>query len=220
MLRSLGVQVTTMPKEVEVLVAPKILRTRKFVAALASAPLVVDIKYLDVALSEKKLVENPSLLKDPESEERFGFKLSESLERAKVNDRKLLQGWSIFVTEQIPGGFETFDDIIKMNGGAPMKYKARVGVKIDKYPGKGDPKAGPEIRNQGGDDEHKYVYLVSGTSNEEVKLWKPFRDLAAKQDLEARIVKSDWLLNAAMSQQIRWDDKWLLDEETTSSKRG
>lgn len=211
-LRALGVQLTHDPKDVSILVAPKILRTPKFVCALASAPLVVDTKYLDTALKQKKLLENPPILQDRDTEERMGFVLTDALERAKINNRKLFRGWSIFVTRDIPGTFDTFSSIVSLNGGKPMMYTGRTGTAIPKRRLKDDPNAAGESQHQGGEDEFDYVYLVSGTSNPEKKLWKSFAEMAEKQGLEARIVKADWLLHAAMSQEITWKDMWELRE--------
>ena len=89
-------------------------------------------------------------------------------------------------------------------------YQGRTGTTIPKRRLRDDPSAGGESQHQGGDDEFDCVYLVSGSSDSEQKLWKTFTDMAAKQDLEARIVKADWLLHAAMSQQITWNDMWEL----------
>ena len=217
-LRMLGVQLTTDPSEVDILVAPAIKRTKKFVAAVASAPLVVDAKYLDVALKQNKLIENPGTLQDRKTEQTMGFKLTESLERAKINQHKLLRGWSIFVTKDIPGGFETYKEIIELNGGGPHLYQGRTGLVL-KPRLRGDPAAGAESQHQGEDDEFECIYLVSGTSEAESKLWKTFRALAEKQDLQPRIVKSEWLLTAALSQQVEWKDEWLLDEAAVVNQR-
>ena len=218
-LRQLGVLLTVDPKDVDILVAPKILRTRKFVRALACAPLVVDTTYLDTALKQNKLLEDPPLLRDREAEERWNFSLSEALDRAEVNQRKLLRGWTIFVTKDVKGGFDTYKDIITLNGGVAMMYAGRTGVSIPKPRLRNDPEAGSESQNQGGDDEFDYTYLVSNESEAEVKLWTPFRDLARKQGFEARIVHTDWLLHAAMSQEVEWDEKWALDEASVMDER-
>lgn len=212
-LRQMGVRLTQDAKEVDILVAPKILRTRKFVCALASAPLVVDTTYLDYALKQKKLKESPQLLQDHDAEKRFGFKLSEALERAKINDGKLLRGWHIFVTEQVAPGFETYKEIITLNGGSAYMYRGRTGVSVPKRRVRDDPEAGEESQHQGADDEYDFAYLVSGVTPAEQKLWKAFREMTKKQGLEARIVKNDWLLNAAMSQEIRWRDEFELTED-------
>jgi len=218
-LRLLGVQLTEDPKDVDILVAPNIKRTRKFVAALAAAPLVVHTRYLDTALKQNKLIEDPTLLQDHDNEGRFGFKLADTLDRAKVNDHKLLRGWSIFVTRDIAGGFDTYKEIITINGGDAYMYQGRTGLTLPKRRLRDDPESGSESQHQGGDEEYDYVYLVSGTTEPELKLWKAFRSLAEKQGLQTRIVKSDWLLSTAMSQQVRWDDEWALSEESVMSER-
>jgi hypothetical protein len=218
-LRQLGIVLTQDPKEVDILVAPKLLRTRKFVCALANAPMVVETTYLDSALKNNKLIEKPSLLHDRDTEEKYGFKLSESLKRAEDNQHNLLRGWTIFVTKDVNGGFDTYKDIITLNGGQAMMYAGRTGVTIPKRRLRDDPDAGSESQHQGGDEEFDYVYLVSGDSEVDIKLWKQFRDLAKKQDLEARIVKNDWLLHLAMAQQIEWKEKFELDEREVMSQR-
>ncbi|KAK0254687.1 hypothetical protein B0A54_08622 [Friedmanniomyces endolithicus] len=216
-LRALGISLTLDPTEVDILVAPSIKRTRKFVAALASAPMVVDTKYLDAALKQNKLIENPGTLQDRKAEEAMGCTLVDALKRAKINQHHLLRGWSIFVTHEIAGGYETYKEIINVNGGEAFLYKGRTGLTLPKrrlrVP---PPPAGsePSLSGTPVDDkeerevQYDHIYLVSGDSDAEVKLWKAFRALAEKQGLAARVAKSEWLLNAAMAQEVRWDGKW------------
>ncbi|EME49536.1 hypothetical protein DOTSEDRAFT_68347 [Dothistroma septosporum NZE10] len=196
-LRGLGVLLTQDPAHVDILVAPRILRTKKFVSALVCAPLVVDTSFLEYALSKKKLQEDPPMLKDKDNEERLGFTLSESLQLAKQNKRKLFANWAVCVTKDVNGGFDTYKEIISLNGGETMMYQGRQKLSLAK----------PE--NQAGND-FDYVYLVSGKSEAEMKLWKKFRENATSQGLEAKIVSSDWVLNAAMSQRITLSEKWEL----------
>lgn len=68
-------------------------------------------------------------------------------------------------------------------------------------------------------DDFDYVYLVSGTSKNEVGLWKKFRADVESQGLQARVVTSDWVLNAAMGQEVTLQDKWLLSEEKVMSQQ-
>ena len=218
-LRQLGVVLVSEPNNIDIVIAPKILRTRKFVCALANAPMVFDSTYLDYALKHNELIDEPSLLHDPETEEKYDFNLADSLARAEDNQGKLLRGWSIFVTKDVKGGFDTYKDIITANGGQALLYAGRTGVNIPKRRLRNDPEAGSESQHQGGDEEFDYVYLVSGDSEADVKLWKPFRDLAEKQGLAARIVKNDWLLHVAMSQRIEWRSKFELDESQVLSQR-
>ncbi|KAK0257903.1 hypothetical protein B0A54_14481 [Friedmanniomyces endolithicus] len=216
-LRALGISLTLDPKDVDILVAPSIKRTRKFVAALASAPLVVDTRYLDAALTQNKLVENPSTLLDRKAEEAMGCTLVDALKRAKLNQHQLLRGWSIFVTAEIAGGFETYKEIINVNGGEAFLYKGRTGLTLPKRRLRdAPPPAGSQPSSSGTavDDKdarevkYDHIYLVAGDSDAEVKLFKAFRALAEKQGLVARVVKSEWLLNAAMAQEVRWDGEW------------
>lgn len=210
-LRELGVLLTHEPKDIDILVAPKLLRTKKFVLALSYAPLVVDTTFLDVALGKKKLMDNPPLLKDKEGEKRLGFKLTEALARAKQNNRKLFAGWSIYVSKEIKGGFDTFKEIITLNGGVALLYQGRTGFTLARRRARDDPEAGAESQNQGDDDDDEFgrVYLVTGETPEEAKTWPPFLKQAQRQDLEARIVSSDWLLHAALSQEIVFRHEYL-----------
>lgn len=210
-LRQLGVQLTQDPKDVTILVAPKILRTPKFVCALANAPLVVDSKYLDTVLKQNKLPAQPSLLSDRDGEERMGFRIDDALKRAEVNKHKLFRGWNIYITKDIPGTFDTFKNIVTLNGGDAFMYQGRTALK-KRSKEQDETKAGEERENQGGDDEYGHVYLVSGISGPEQKVWKSFREAAVEEGVEPRIVKADWLLNAAMSQRVAWKDMWELKE--------
>nr|OQO31662.1 hypothetical protein B0A51_01152 [Rachicladosporium sp. CCFEE 5018] len=209
-LRQVGVLLMQDPKEITVLVAKKILRTPKFVCALAWAPMVVDTKYLDAAL-KGKLIDNSSTLSDRDAEERLGFKLVEALDRARINNRQLLRGWKIYVSRDISGTFDTFKTIITVNGGAAYAFNGRTGLHIE---GRvvDDEDAGPEKLHQGGEEEYDFVYLVSGTTAAEQKLWPGFRNQVVKAGFQPRIVRSDWLLNAAMSQQVSWKESWALSE--------
>lgn len=212
-LRQLGIALVADPKHVDILVAPKILRTRKFVCALASGPTVVNTDWLDSALQADTLNNDFPWLEDPEGEERFGFTLGGAVARAQVNNYRLFRGWSIFVTREVTGGFDTYKDIIEINGGKALAYAGRTGLALPKrrlrY--EDDENAGVESQHQGGEDEFDHVYLVSGTSEAEVKLWKTFASLAQKQGLNGRIVKTDWLLHAAMSQRVEWRDDFLVE---------
>lgn len=212
-LRQMGVQLTQETnKEIDILVAPKLLRTRKFVCALAAAPMVVDTTYLDHALKQKELPESPRLLQDSEGEARFGFKLSEALERAKINDRRLFRGWHIFVTKDVSPSFDTYKEIISLNGGAAYLFSGRNGS-VAKGRLRNDPDAGEEAQHQGGDEEFEYVYLVSGGSGAEKRLWKSFHEMVDRAGLKPRIVKNDWLLGAAMAQRVEWREEWDLEGE-------
>ncbi|EKG19230.1 BRCT domain-containing protein [Macrophomina phaseolina MS6] len=233
-LRALGIHVTQNPEEVTILCAPKIIRTKKFVAALSNAPSVVSTEFLDYCLKKKEVPPAAKfLLRDKDGEKRQGIKLSESIARAEQNHRQLLSGWHIFVTEKVNGGFETFRDIITANGGICLLWKGRAtavskrrNAKVDPEGDtamQSDPASDDELEMNRSNDEGDTLYLVSSTEPEDAKLWSKFRDVAKKADMKPRIVRPDWILFVAMSQMIYFDDRWELSEvdlaNTKSMKR-
>ena len=208
----MGILLTNNPVEASILCAPKVMRTRKFVGALASAPLVVSTTFLDYCLKHDSPPPTAphALGNDRDTKERFGFHISQAISRAKMNGRRLLRGWTIFCTEAIKGGFDTYKEIVYLNGGQCLLWKGRASVTVMKR--EPLPDAGDESQNQGGEAEGDVLYLISGTSEAEVNLWPKFRALAEKHDMRPRIVKPDWLLVCAMAQQVEWRDDFELPE--------
>ena len=206
----MGILLTSNPAEASILCAPKVMRTRKFVAALAGAPLVVSTTFLDYCLKHNSppATARHALGNDRDTKERFGFHISQALDRAKMNNRHLLRGWTIFCTEAVKGGFDTYKEITQLNGGQCLLWKGRASVTVTKR--KPLPDAGDESQNQGGEEEQDVLFLISGTSKEELGLWQKFRALAEKHDMRPRIVKPDWLLVCAMMQQVEWRDEYEL----------
>jgi hypothetical protein len=206
-LRNLGIHITEDTSKAELLCAPKIVRTPKFVCAMANAPHVVSSAFLDYCIKNENVPDPKKyLLNDRDAEERMGFKLGDSLERAKKNNHKLLDTWQVYCTEQIKGGFDTFKQIVEANGGACSRYQGTVQVQVRKRK-----RSDGDVESQE-DEVKERLYLLSGETPAERALWPKFRQMAAKADMVPVITKSDWLLNLAMSQEITWDDKWSLGE--------
>ncbi|KAK4948216.1 regulator of Ty1 Transposition [Elasticomyces elasticus] len=233
-LRALGISLTQEPSECTLLCAPRILRTRKFVSAIAYAPTIVATSYLDHVLKQNKLPEpTDHPLSDLANEEKYGLSLSESIQRARLNfdpetrRGRMFQGWTIHVTTDVTGGFDTFKEVVQSNGGTCLPYRGRTGLKLQPRRPVAEQhergKNGEETSHSlptplpsfGADDEveMRTVYLVSAETEDDSKLWDKFRRTAEKQDLRARIVRTDWLLTAAMSQQVGWDEKWELRKD-------
>jgi len=57
------------------------------------------------------------------------------------------------------------------------------------------------------------LYLLSGILPDQVKLWHRFRRMATDVGKRPRIVQVNWLLDIAMSQEIRWKDEYELSED-------
>lgn len=140
------------------------------------------------------------ILKDRETESKYSFKLDKSVERAKANAGKLLHGVAVYCTENIKNGPKNYQVIAEANGAIFKIYRARSGTTIK-----------PTTAEQDGGAPPDPVYLLSGSSHEEKQMWPRFREMAEKGHMEPRIVASDWLLDVAMAQQVRYDKKFAVE---------
>jgi len=174
------------------LASPRIVRTQKFVCALAHGPVVISDRFIDDCLANGgHLDPEDYLLEDKEFEKKVGYKLSGALLRAKENKGRLLRGHSIYVTEAVRGGFETYRSIIEVNGGKCLMYRARAATSL---------RAGVDEDTDGSESgQPEFVYLVSGQTHEEAKLWPKFKQMVEAAGKNPRIVRNDWLLNTAAS---------------------
>lgn len=198
-MRALGILVTTDASNCTHLVAPQLIRTKKFLCALASGPTIISTDFIETCVKTGQLpkVENFILI-DPIKEKEYGVKIKEIVARAKANKHSLLRRVPVYVTKYVANGDpETFQAIIEANGGTSGLYTGRPTIK----------KVNPE------DDEGppEPVYLISGLGRDEKILWPKFMEMAKDGNMEPRIVDADWLLDVALSQQQRWDDRYLLD---------
>lgn len=202
-LRDIGIILTDDHSKCTHLAASKILRTKKFMCALAYAPKVLSISFVEDCLAEKKLLDpNDYPLVDKAGEKNYGVSLQKSLERARARKRKLLNGMTIYVTKDIHGGYETYEAIIKANGGNPLMYQARPGSIQSRRPGSKD----------GSDDEEgvddDVLYLIRGDTPTESKLAGRFVKTAAGVHWRPRVVSSSWLLDSALAQELKWKEEY------------
>lgn len=209
-LRDLGILIIPDATNCSHLASPHIVRTQKFICALAHAPIVLSTDFIDDCLhSNERLDPNSYLLKDAEGEGRIGHKLSDALVRAKQNKGRLLQGMQIYVTEAIHGGFETYKAIVEVNGGKCFLYRARAGSHTA-------PRANTDDSDADDNDDNerfRNVYLISGTTPAEAKLWPRFRQMVEAKGKAPLVVRNDWMLNIALSQEIHWKDHYALTEK-------
>ncbi|KAL4920238.1 BRCT domain-containing protein [Aspergillus aurantiobrunneus] len=202
-LRELGIMVVQDARKCSHLAAPSVLRTPKFVNALAYGPVIVQVDFITQCLKKNELL-NPDefLLNDKEAEKRFGLSLEQSKANAKTNRNKLLRGYHIYCVESIRGGFEAFKSIVDANGGECNLFRGRVSYQAP--------------REESDDEKQpswKEVYLLSSVAAEHQKLWPRFRQLVQSMGKTPRIVRVDWLLDMAMSQQPRDAEGYELNEE-------
>lgn len=146
------------------------------------------------------------MLKDVENEKKFGWKLKDILVRAKANKHCLLRGVPVYCTSQITNGADTYKAIVKANGGDFYVYTGKGGAQIKPTKPEED-SIGPEP-----------VYLITGPSPSERKLWPTFTEMARKGNMIPQIVNAEWLLDNAMSQKRNWHDKYLVEEAKESEE--
>lgn len=207
-LRDLGIQIVQEGQPCDYLAAPHIVRTVKFLCALARGPEVISSSFIDAALETGKL---PPIakhaLKDKDAERRYNFKLDKSVGRAQANRGRLLQGVAVYCTEGIKNGAHSYQVIAEANGALFKIYRARSGTTIKPTTAEEDGGAAPDP-----------VYLLSGVSAAEKQLWPRFREMAENGHMEPRIVAPDWLLDVAMAQQVRYDPKFAVENYEQKSK--
>ncbi|TCD65714.1 hypothetical protein EIP91_002290 [Steccherinum ochraceum] len=114
----LGVSFTTKASECTHLVARSIVRTEKFLCAMAAGPIIVTDKWIQTCVKTKHiLVEDDFLLKDPESEKKYNFVLTEALERARESEGKLFAGMTFVITPKIPIDTKLLKSVVTASGG-------------------------------------------------------------------------------------------------------
>ncbi|POR35195.1 BRCT domain-containing protein [Tolypocladium paradoxum] len=200
-LRDLGVQIVIEGQPCDYVVAPNVMRTVKFLCALARGATGLSTDFIEHALQTGEVpAPDDFLLKDEAAEKKYNLKLERSASRAKANRGKLLQGIPIYCTENIRNGPESYQAIAEANGAIFKLYRARSGTTIKPTTAEEDGGAPPEP-----------VYLLSNNMGDDKHLWPRFEEMAKNGNMEPRIVAPDWLLDVAMAQQVRFDKKFLIE---------
>ncbi|KAI5839772.1 hypothetical protein DFP73DRAFT_483593 [Morchella snyderi] len=189
-LAALGIQCVADPAACTHLAAPHIVRTEKFCCALARAPIIVSTSWISACLSTATIADTtPHLLHDPAGEQKLGIRLSESLARARANGGQLLAGQTIYCAPNVHGGFDTYRKIVEANGGVCVAFR-------------GAKRAGA-VAAEGKGREERWVLLSSDEEGDR-KLWGAFGRMVKGAGGAAVVVKTDWLLDAAMGQRVGW----------------
>ncbi|EEH41544.2 BRCT domain-containing protein [Paracoccidioides lutzii Pb01] len=208
-LRNLGIHVVQDARKCTHLAAPCILRTHKFVNAIAYAPMILRTDFIDACLEQNQLLStNDFLLHDPNSEEKYGLSLEKARNNAIENKNHLLGGRIIYCVETIPGGFDAFKSIIESNGGQCLMFRGRSGITLPNQRRSSD-----VIRENDGAPHMDEIYLISGTEKSHVRLWPKFRNMVWNAKKIPKIVRPDWLLIIAMAQEWRTNASLELKEE-------
>jgi PAX-interacting protein 1 len=121
-------------EECAYMVAPRVVRTEKFLSAMSLCKTIVTKDWLDESIKQSKLMGNRQIfpilliwpqyffvdpvkyfLHDKESEDKYHFKLGMSLQRAKK--KKLFQGKVVVCTPNIKPDPTTLQRIVESAGG-------------------------------------------------------------------------------------------------------
>ncbi|KAG4025591.1 hypothetical protein MFRU_054g00200 [Monilinia fructicola] len=196
-LRNIGIAIWNNYGKVNIMAAPKMVRTRKFLVGLAHGPTVVSDTFIEACIKAGKMLNVEDFpLQDTENEKRHKVKLKDALTRARANKGRLLNTIPIYCTADIENGFETYKDIAEVNGATFGVFKGRPTIK----PTKPEDDDGPP----------EPIYLISSDKKSEQAFYSKFEEMAKAGNMEPRIVKVEWLLDVAMSQQLKWDKHYLL----------
>ncbi|KAH0536184.1 hypothetical protein FGG08_006923 [Glutinoglossum americanum] len=201
-LRDLGVLCVQNPLDCTHLAAPSLVRTQKFVSAMAAAPVVISTHWVDACLDKGRLLRPEDfLLKDTEGESRLGLRLADALKKAKQNRRSLLADETIYCTLAV---YDTYKIIIEANGGRCLIFRgsSRGGAGSNASKAAGTAVTDDESDGKGNDD----MFLVSGETPEEKNLWTAFEKMAASKGRGARVVRTEWLLDVVMKQELNWKE--------------
>jgi hypothetical protein len=188
--------ITTDPTKATHLAAPSIVRTVKFVTAIAYAPLVISTEFIDKCLKHEEYYDPEDfVLRDTVNEKKFHISLKDARSRAQKNANRLLAGRCVYCAEDIVGGFDTFKSIVEANGGKCMVWKNRKATKVPSGRAESEESTDAESNND--------VYLLSDSNEQRNALWSRFREMVEASRKVPKILKTDWLLETAMSQQLR-----------------
>ncbi len=161
---------------------------------MAYAPTIVSTSFIDECLEKNEFLDPEDfLLQDKANEKRFHISLAESQKRAKENRNKLLEGRTIYCVENIHGGFDTYKSIVEANGGQCNLYRGRPGTMLPSRRADSETSTAEEA-------SQAEVFLISGQDQE--RLWSKFRQMAEGSRKIPRIVRSEWLIESAMAQEI------------------
>lgn len=193
--------ITKEPASCTHLAAPQVVKTQKFLTALAYGPITVSTDFIDKCLEKNKVVNvDDFLLENKKDKQANGIQLRDALARARKNGRRLLAGVAIYCTDKIVNGPAQYQKVVEANGGTFVEYNGRHQT-IKK----------PTAESQD-KDERESVYLLSTTKPEEQKLWPKFREMAISGAMNPKIVDKEWLLATALSQKLGHDKEFLIKD--------
>eukprot|EP00795_Rhopilema_esculentum_P012733 gene12733-3459_t len=182
MLKKMKGEIAKGVKNCTHLIAPKITRTVKFLSAISVVNHIVTPSWIEESNKVGSLLDEAEYsLKDPESEEYFGFKLDVSMQRSRT--RKVFQGLKFFVTPKITPAPGPMKEIIECAGGEMVELKD------------GESAFAQFLESKIKKKENSYVV----TCEEDRGLWEPLH----KEGHE--VYNVELVLSGVMKQELEWE---------------
>ncbi|KAI0779277.1 hypothetical protein C8Q74DRAFT_1258208 [Fomes fomentarius] len=175
-LGRMNVKIVTKPTECTHLLVRSVVRTEKFLCAMAVAPYVLSSKWAEMSAFNRKLLpEADYMIKDEETEKKYNFVLAHALKRARRNAGKLFAGITFYVTSKVPVETKLLKNVVTANGGQLSTQN-------------------PTVRIMAG---HENRFVIS--CPEDVSIWRPLAQ-------HHKIYTQELILTSALRQEIHWDE--------------
>ncbi|KAJ7198551.1 hypothetical protein GGX14DRAFT_665967 [Mycena pura] len=182
-LAKLGAKVTNKSTECTHLLVPGIVRTEKFLCALAGAPFILTKEWaLDSAAANELLPETDYLLKDDSGSKKYKLRLADALSRAKILKGTLFKGRTFFMTPNAHMNPALIRNIIYANGGELITNHRPSLRMLEKQPNR---------------------HLIS--CPDDATLWRQIATVCP-------VYNTELVLMSALRQEIDWDDESYLVE--------
>ncbi|KAL0579150.1 regulator of Ty1 Transposition [Marasmius crinis-equi] len=186
-LVKLGVKTASKPWDCTHLLVKSLVRTEKFLCAVAVGAHILSEKWaVDCASTKKILPEDKYILRDPEGEAKYDMDLKESLRRARrgrEQSNRLLERHIFYVTHKVPAEFKMLKNVIIACGGTLVSQTPTPRI-ID---------ANPELR-----------HVIS--CPEDANIWRPLVQKGYK------VYTQELILTGVLRQEIEWDNtKWMVE---------
>ncbi|KAJ7217976.1 BRCT domain-containing protein, partial [Mycena pura] len=173
-LMKLGAKTTTQVSLCTHLIAPSVVRTEKFLCALAAGAFILSEKWATESIAANKLLpEEDYILRDNVSERKWNFSLVDAMAQAKKVGGKLFENQTFYVTPRVPIDTKLLKTVVTAQGGklSPQTPTMRL---MNTAPNR---------------------YVIS--CPEDISVWRPLAE-------HHTIYSQELLLMAALTQDIDW----------------
>jgi hypothetical protein len=185
-LSKIGIHLVEKPNLAQTIVAPKVLRTEKFLCALANAVNILKPVYLEDCLAAGELI-HP--IPDKYRLDFADKKLFNALQRARDIQQSgkpaIFDGITFNVAPGVSGGFDVFNRIVQSHG---AHSSVLISSKNKKF---------TTSRN------HRIILIATGSQQQQVQ---QFKQQSAKGDKVTRVAYStDWVYKCILEMKLSFD---------------